>query len=379
MKTVLFCNLIPNKLGAYEALLAELGEEFAAGGDRLVVVFAREPIPEVAAELRDRGVSWRVIEAWSEGEGREHPWGFCGPALAILRNERPDVAAVHFGNEMPSAAVAIRNRLAGRTVRWVWEQDQQIRDPSGVARYVSRITVLNWIFDHFIAVYDGGRASLLRRSIPDSRISVVYNATRDHEPARERGWLRSELGVGADEVLIANVGWHVPRKRIDFALRGFADALRQGEVSCSFVQIGEGPEGAALRGACSELGITDRVRFLGLRNDVRDILSECDIFAHASLAETCTYVTSESMCAGIPAVVTDAGAAREQIINGETGFVTAPEDEGRFAECLAELASRQHRREEMGSLARERWKERYRVEDSARKYHAVYSRLAEAI
>ena len=376
MKTVIFCNLIPNKLGAYEALLVALGEEFHGAGDQLVVVFARDPIPEVASELQQRVVTWRTIKGWSEGAGREHPWGFCGPALKILRAERPDVAAVHFGNELPSAAVALRDRLAGGRTRWVWEQDQQIRDPSRPSRYLSRLKALDFVFDHFIAVYEGGKASLLRRGIADRKVSVVYNAIRDHQPERETGWLRTELGLPHDAVLIANVGWHIPRKRIDFALRAFSRIDAPSDRICAFVQIGEGPESDALNAVCAELDIAARVHFLGLRNDVREILAECDIFLHTSLAETCTYVTSESMCAGIPAVVTEAGAAREQIVDGETGYVTAVDDEDRVVKCLSELVADAEKRNDMGRRARERWKNRYRVEISARKYHELYAGLA---
>jgi len=376
MKTVIFCNLIPNKLGAYEALLAALGEEFQREGDELVVVFARDPIDEVASELKRRDVRWRTIEAWSEGEGREHPWAFCAPALQILKEERPEVAAVHFGNELPSAAVALRNRIVGRGVRWVWEQDQQICDPAGPSRYLSRLKILDCVFDHFIAVYKGGRASLLRRGIPDSKVSVVYNAIRDHQSERETGWLCDDLNIPRDTMLIANVGWHVPRKRIDFALRAFSRLQAPDAVRCALVQIGEGPESETLHARCAELGIADRVHFLGLRNDVREILPECDLFVHASLAETCTYVISEAMCAGIPSVVTEAGAAREQIMDGETGYVTSVDDEDRFVKCLSELVADAGKRRQMGLRARERWEDRYRVEVSARKYYEVYARLA---
>jgi glycosyltransferase involved in cell wall biosynthesis len=376
MKTVLFCNLIPNKLGAYEALLAALGDEFQHEHDELVVVFARDPITEVASELRDRNVTWRLIEGWSEGEGREHPWAFYGPALRILKEERPDIAAVHFGNELPSAAVALRDRLSGSKTRWVWEQDQQICDPAGASRYLSRLKILHYIFDHFIGVYEGGKTSLLRRGIPGQKVSVVYNAIRDHQPAQKAGWLRSELELPRDAALIANVGWHVPRKRIDFALRAFSRIPVQNSNSCSFVQIGEGPETESLWAVCEELGIADRVCFTGLRNDVREILAECDMLVHTSMAETCTYVISEAMCAGIPSVVTEAGAAREQIIDGETGYVVTIDDEDRLAACLSELVANPDRRAEMGRRARDCWKERYRVEVSARKYYEVYARLA---
>lgn len=371
MKTLFFCNLIPNKLGAFEALLVALAGEFQGAGDELVIAFAREPIPEVGEELRAAGARWVVIEAWTEGAGREHPWAFCRPALRLLRAENPDVAVVHFGNELPSLAAALTGRLQGIRARWIWQQDQEIRDPNPLTRHVSKLGLLRLGFHHFVGVYEGGKRSLLLRGIPESNVSVIYNAVRDHQTRRDPGWLRSELGLPEDAVLIVNVGWHIPRKRIDFVLRAVSRI-----ANAVLVQVGEGPEQESLRRMCRKLGIEKTVHFLGLRNDVRDILAEADILAHASLAETCTYVTSESMCAGIPAVVTNAGAAREQIVDGATGYVMAADDHERFVSFLSEFATQPERRREMGRRARERWSERYRVEVSARKYHELYARIA---
>lgn len=375
MKTAFFCNLIPNKLGAFEWLLVMLGREFQANRDSLTVIFAGEPIEELAGLLSDAGIAWETIPGWSEGEAREHPWAFCLPAARIVSRLEPDVAVVHFGNEWPGLTARAMSRMQGASrTRWVWQQDQQISDPTALTRTFSSIRAVSMFFDHMVAVYEGGRASMLRRGIAPERISVIYNAIRDHQPGRSGGWLRSELGVSGDTLLVANVGWQIPRKRIDFVIR--AMARLNGDVKPALVQIGEGPQRGELERLVESEGIRDRVHFLGLRNDVRDVLAECDLLVHASLAETCTYVISESMSATIPALVTDAGAAREQIVNDETGYVVERDDADGFVERLNVLATDSERRARFGAGARRRWEERYRVEISARKYFDLYRRLA---
>ncbi len=368
MKTLFFCNLIPDKRGAYEALLVALGREFRAAGDELVLVFARDPVPAVAAEFRAAGLRWELIEGWSSGAGREHAWAFCRPALGLVRRERPDVAVVNFGNELPTLAVA----LATPRTRWVWVQHQQMQDPSPLARHVSRIRLLSFAVAHFIAVYEGGRESLRKRGISAKRVSFVDNAIQDFMPTRPAGWLAQELGLARDTPLVVTTGWLIPRKRIDFGLRAFARVVGDAVL----LVIGEGPERAELERLAGELGVAGRVRFLGRRNDVREILPECAVLMHTSLAETCTYAITEAMAASVPAVVTEAGAAREQIADGESGFVLAREDVDGLAGRLSLLLNDAAMRARFGAAARARFLARYTLENSARRYHELYRAVA---
>jgi len=376
MKVLHFCNLFPNKTGAYENLLAAIGKEFCAHGDELVMAFAGGPIPPVAEALREQGVKWRVIDGWSDGRGGEHPWHFCRPALRLLRKERPDVATVHFGNELPSLLVRMLAPRGPKPTRWIWEQDQQIRDPSALTARLSKIRLLGHVFDKVVAVYDGGRESFLRRRVPAGRVEVIYNAVGDYEPTRKRGWLREELGLGENDIIAVSTGWLVPRKRIDFVLRAFSATLLGTRHTVRLIALGGGPLRDTLEKKALELGVGRQTCFFGQRNDVREILAEADVLVHASAAETCTYAITESMCAGIPAVVTEAGAAREQIADGVTGFVLGRNDCDGFADRLLSLVNDRALRRRLGAAARERWQQFYRLEDAARKYYALYRSVA---
>ena len=186
MRATFLCNLIPGKTGAFEQFVAAAGRECAARGHRLDLVFADEPSPAVAELFRHAGLSWRVIRGWSDAADRVNSRAFLAQAPRIVRALSPDVRVVHFGNELPSLAVAATARVAGCRTKWVWQQHQQVADPGPLARRVSRLRVLAALFDHFIAVYDGGRRSLRLRGIPERKISVVYNGIVDHVPARRR-------------------------------------------------------------------------------------------------------------------------------------------------------------------------------------------------
>lgn len=379
MRVLFLCNLIPNKIGAFETWLVRLAQFFREQGDELRLAFAREPIPDLAGRLRQAGAEWETIPAWSEGEGRERAWGVVGPARRLVARCRPDVAVIHFGNELPAIALRLAAAAAGaRRTKWIWQQHQEIRDPSSVTRHLSQIRLLGLFFHHLSAVYEGGRRSLVLRGVPDRKVTAISNAIEDLPRRRPAGWLRPELGLPAGAAVIANVGWLVPRKRIDFILRALAAAAPRCRQPVHLVLVGQGPERAALERLAGELGLSGTVHFLGLRNDVREVLFEADLLAHSALAETCTYAVTESMACGIPAVVTEAGACREQITDGESGCVVGRDDHAGFADRLVALLDGAEGRRRMGAAARARFEARYRIEDSVRSYHALYRRVAGA-
>jgi glycosyltransferase involved in cell wall biosynthesis len=366
------CNFVPEKVGAYEWFLVELSRQVHAAGDRLSLVLGGQPPPPMAAALHAEGLVWTCIEGWTDAAGREHAWRFVMPVLRLLRHLRPDLAVVNYGNEFPTLAAALLAPLVGcRRVRWVWQQHQQVRDPAGIARFISRLRLLALRVHHFIAVYEGGRDSMIRRGIPADRIAVVYNGIRDHRPSQPSGWLRRELSLPPDSLLLATIGWLIPRKRIDFILRAFAAARPALTRPATLLVLGDGPERETLQTLAQSLAINRNVRFLGLRNDVRDILHEADVLVHAALAETCTYAISEAMASARPAVVTEAGAAREQIDPGATGEVLGRDDAEGVVRALVRLLNDDALRREMGLRARRRWEKRYRVETSARQYHTL--------
>ncbi len=380
--TVLFlCNLIPDKVGAFEVFLCKLGEALRQNGNSLHVALAGDPIEPVANGLRDAGVTWNVIAGWGAQGGSVRPWKFVLPALRLARELRPGVTVVHFGNELPTFAFGCLLRVLRRRTTLVWQQHQQIASASLLKRLASRIRVLVPVCDFFTAVYEGGLVSMAERGVPQNRINVILNGIADYAPVRKPGWLRSELGLGSDDVLLVNVGWHVPRKRIEWLLRRVSECNRQlgeDDPRVRFIQVGDGPERGALAALVSELGLDNEVHFLGLRNDVREILSEADIMIHAALAETCTYVITEAMAVSKPVVMTIAGAAHDQIATGESGYVLASNDANGFTRCVVELVRDSEKRSRMGSLARIRFEDRFDLSATVKQYVDFYESVAKS-
>lgn len=387
MKVLFLCNLVPAKLGAFESFVTELGRELTGGGNEMTAVFAQDPSPAVANRFQSAGVIWHSIKVWEGRGGQVRPWRVVLPAIAILKKERPDVVAVHFGNELPTLLLILLSKvLIRKTIRWVWHQRQQIRDPSlGLEGKIGRIKLLSLACDHFVALYKAGRESLLLRTIPREKISVIYNGVPEYPGTSERARLRSDLGVSTDDFTITNVSSLISRKRLDVTLRAFA--MAKGKVSqeapedaaktrLRLVLVGEGPGREKLAKMIEELGLGSDVVFAGQRNDVRDVLNASDLMVLTSDAEACPMVVLEAMSVGLPCVLTEAGAAKELVGNGVTGYVVERGDHMELAERISELARDDLMRTSMGDAARKRVSNKFTLRQMVFNHIDLYTALA---
>lgn len=139
----------------------------------------------------------------------------------------------------------------------------------------------------------------------------------------EDGGLRTKHGWKDDKVMISvgrlgqEKNWRTLLKATDIALRDHP-GLR-------LVVLGDGPERKALEKYSRELGIAERVAFVGLVpfEEVPAYLKAADLFAFASITETQGLVTMEAIASGLPVAAVDAIGTRDVIDNGKQGILTS--------------------------------------------------------
>jgi glycosyltransferase involved in cell wall biosynthesis len=379
MRLLFLCNHVSNKLGSFEHFIAALGRACGAGGNALGVALAEPPAGEVARCWDEAGVGRYVVKGWSELDGVTRPWTVVPRAMPVLREFGPDVVGVHFGNELPTAVLIAASRLMpGSRAQWVWHQRQRIEPPAGpVQRRLSRIRVLSPFCSRFVALYEGGRESLLLRGVPRRKVAVVYNGVAPFERTRAPGWLRAELDLPGEGVVIANVSSLIARKRLELSLDVLAGVLRAPDVQppAYLLLVGGGPEEPALRAAAERLGVAANVRFLGLRHDVREILAESDLMLLTSEAEACPLAVIESMSVGIPCVATAAGAVPELIEDGVSGYVAPLDDVACCTRRVLELVRDESLRRRCGEAAGARWSRSHTLENMVAAHMALYREL----
>ncbi len=196
---------------------------------------------------------------------------------------------------------------------------------------------------------------------PSSRIQTLYNRIdvqnlqEDHASVREA---RETLGLSMDAWIIGNVGRLHPDKDQTTLLHGFAAALPGLPANSQLVILGIGRLEQDLKAMARELGIGDRVLFLGQVPEARRFFRAFDVFALTSDHEPFGMVRLEAMPAGVPLLATACGGAKE-VVEG-VGILFPLGDTERLAQGLQHLAAMdEQQRRQCAELMLERLRERF--------------------
>ena len=155
---------------------------------------------------------------------------------------------------------------------------------------------------------------------------------------------RKEIGVPDEKILVISAGELIERKNHEVIIRALGK-LQDPDIY--YAIAGKGPLLDRLKQVASEVGISDRVLFLGFRTDVFELYHAADISAFPSKIEGLGLAGVEAMAAGIPLVSSNVHGILDYVIDGKTGYAVPPNDVDGFASALEKLAHDPALRESM--------------------------------
>lgn len=281
-----------------------------------------------------------LVFTWKSAEWlRSHRQEFdvvmtCGAVTSAAS----DVNAVHFVHSAWLKSSAHTSRLR--------------KDLYGSYQWLFTALNANWEKKAFrqakivVAVSERVKQELISIGVPSERIRVVINGVDIDEFSPQSGD-RRESGLKEGVTLALFVGdIRTPRKNLDTVLHAL---VKVPELHLAVVGATERSPYPKL---AKNLGVGERVHFLGFRRDVPQIMKAADLFVFPSRYEACTLVLLEAMATGLPVItaVTTGGA---EIVTPECGILlSSSEDVAALADGLNHLASDLHLREKMGKAAR---------------------------
>ena len=206
---------------------------------------------------------------------------------------------------------------------------------------------------------------------PAAKVEVVYNAVCiDRFGAAPSPALRQELKLGRGLPVVLTCARLDPQKGHPTLLRAAAKL-----PGAAFVFAGEGPERGGLEDLAAELGVADRIFFLGYRSDIPELLAACDVFALPSLYEGSSLAVLEAMAAGRAVVSSKIGGTDELIEDGENGILLTPGDDEGLAAALGRLLGDEDLRRRLGAAARRRVEADFTPEAMRDRILAIYGQL----
>ena len=202
------------------------------------------------------------------------------------------------------------------------------------------------------------------------RADVIYNGI-DLEPFYKPDCDFKKKMNWCGRPVIGAIARLDPQKGLQYLLRAAPEVLRD-IPNALFVIVGDGPEREALEVEAKYLGVQDSICFLGVREDIPELLSSMDVLAMPSLDEGLPMALLEAMASGRAVVASRVGGIPRVIQDRVNGILLSPGDVNGLATALRNVLNHGEFRTTLGQKARETVESRFSAASMAKQYLAVY-------
>jgi glycosyltransferase involved in cell wall biosynthesis len=350
-------------------------------------------IVSISRTLRSRG--WQVtvvslieptahLEALAEVGAPVHSLGM-RPGVpdprAILRLarlvslEQPDVVHSHIvhANLLSRLTRCIAHMPALVCTAHNTRENSQRGGPTWHRELLYRLT--DRLADQTTIICEAGYRHYVRtKAVPASRLQVIpigIDCAEFAPSAEKRNQARLDLGLPEGHFTFLAMGRMVVQKDYPNLLRAMALIRHK---PWTLLIAGNGPLQPELERLCAELCLTERVRFLGVRQDVRAWYNAADAFVMGSAVEGMPVVLLEAAASGLPAVVTNAGGCGEVVVNGKTGFVAPTKDYHALSLAIERMLDMPaERRAQFSVAARLRASEEFEIGKIVSRWESLYN------
>lgn len=205
-------------------------------------------------------------------------------------------------------------------------------------------------------------------------ISVIYNFVNEKEYVKkELPHLREQYGIKADERVIIHISNFRKVKRVEDVIYTFEKI--QHHCKSKLLLVGDGPEYTSIVQLVKDLGINDKVLFLGKQKNISDLLSISDLKLLLSEKESFGLVLLEAMACEVPCIGTRAGGIPEVIEHGETGYLVNIGDTEQAAAYAIELLTNSEKLVEFSNRSLTHAMEHFHSKKIVRQYLQLYNNL----
>ena len=302
-------------VGGAERLVRVLSQRLKKDGmENCVCCF--DKIEKYQDEFEKSGVPLRLIKR------RQcfFDWKIISPLLKYIKEENIRLIHAHDLSSLTYAVVA--GKLCGTKVIMT-EHSRHYVNVSWKRR------MEKWLFvmaaDCLVQVsQDLKAASVNRERIPANKIKVIENGVDIDTFKNARPLLlRKIYNIDDSNYLILSVGRLETIKGHKYLIQAIAEPPLKA-LPVHLILVGDGSQKTELLKMAEQLGVSDRISFLGSRQDVPELMASCDIFVIPSESEGLPFVLLEAMAAGLPVVATAVGGVPFIIGENERGLLVPP-------------------------------------------------------
>lgn len=347
------------KCGGLEKVVIDLADRLNSKGYQNVICCLDEP-GELADEAIEKGIKLIKLERPEKGVNLS----LFLKLSRLFRKE--EIEVLHTHNCAPAIYGAPAAKLAGVSAII---NTRHGREKKIVNRFIWNLN------DNIIAVSEDAKKEFLKwNHVKEDRVEVIYNGININKYGGKeviKDDIKMKLNIPSSVVVIGTIGRLSPEKDHHTLLKAFSIIVKSLE-NVNLVIVGDGILRKDLESYSLELGISEKVIFLGFREDIPDILSIFDLFVLPSETEGVSLTLLEAMAGSKPVVATDVGGNPEVVSNGETGLLVPPRDHERMAKAILHVLKDKELSDSMGGKGLERAVKHFSLDKTADSYGDIY-------
>ncbi len=252
----------------------------------------------------------------------------------------------------------------------------QVATEHGEVHYLKEPKILfkylftNLIAKKIVAVSKSTKERL--KQIKCNNVMVIYNGLNlsVFQSRISKPEVRRKLNIPEEAIVVICIANLHQIKGQDVLLKSFS-LIYQKFPNLYVLLVGKGKEEENLKRKAEIMRVKDRVYFLGIREDIPELLAASDIFVLPSFSEAFPVSLLEAMASGIPVIATKVGGIPEMIEEKKSGFLVSPGSPYELAEKISALAEDERLRKSMGSYGKKIVK-KFSIDIMTSKYEKLY-------
>ena len=220
------------------------------------------------------------------------------------------------------------------------------------------------------------KEAIRKYNLSPDKVKVIYNGVDCEEfyDSSEREAVRASLGLGRVTTVFVFVGRVSPIKDLPCLLEAAALLARKKD-DFRIIIAGSGDALEELKLKAVELGVSDRVLFLGERRDIPELMAASDALVMSSLNEGISMAILEAMASGLPVVATDVGGNSELVQDRSTGLLVKVKSPGSLADAMEKIIDNPDLSTQMGRAGKSLCYKRFSLQQMVEGYCSVYRKV----
>ena len=358
--------------GGSGVVATELGKHLATRGHEVAFVSYETPLR--LGTLPER-VSYHEVEIEQYPLLKHFPYtlALASKMAEVVRVRELDVLHAHYAVPFGTAAMLAKQIVSERSLKVVMTlhgTDITLVGNNASFKPVTRMTIEQ--ADAVTVVSNFLRDETYRQFDIQRDLQVIYNFIDPERHESEPCPCIPSCSRKAERTLM-HISNFRPVKRIRDVVSVFAKV--NAEIDSRLILIGDGPDAPVAREIAEDLGVLNRMKFIGVVDTVAPLLNAADLFLLPSSTESFGLVALEAMASGVPVIASDTGGIPEVVEHGITGFLAPVGDVDRMASHAIALLRDEDARCRMGQAARDRARAVFNYQTIVPQYEALYERL----